>query len=198
MPGTLPRAIRLANAFVSLEPLEDAHRDGLAASAADPVIWKNTPLMGGSFEAYWDLTRDEQASGAQIPFAVRRLSDARLVGMSRLFDISVENKRLEIGYTWYAPQTWGTAVNPAAKRLLLEHCFDDWQARRVQFLTDNRNLHSQTALKKLGATHEGILRAHRIRPDGSRRDSHVFSILPEEWPAVRQKLDERLAAYDKG
>lgn len=197
MTDTFPAARRLANALVALEPLTPDHKAGLAAAAADPVIWKNTPLMGGSFETYWDLTRAEQATGTQVIFAVRRRSDARLVGMSRLFDISAENKRLEIGYTWYAPQTWGTAVNPAAKRLLLEHCFDDWQARRVQFLTDNRNLHSQTALKKLGATHEGVLRAHRIRPDGSRRDSHVFSILPEEWPAVRQKLDERLAAYNK-
>ncbi|GGE27322.1 N-acetyltransferase [Agaricicola taiwanensis] len=192
---TGPAAIRLANAFVALEPLSEDHRAGLAAAAADPVIWKNTPLVGGSFDAYWQLSRAEQANGTQVPFAVRRLSDAKLVGMSRLFDIAPEHKRLEIGWTWYAPETWGTAVNPATKRLLLAHCIETWGARRVQFLTDNLNVHSQTALRKLGATFEGVLRAHRIRPDGSRRDSHSFSILPEDWPRVRDGLDARLQAF---
>lgn len=190
-----PAAIRLANEFVALEPLSEEHKTGLTAAASDPRIWINTPLNGGSFDAYWRISRDEQAAGTQLPFAVRRLSDAKLVGMTRLFDIAPEHMRLEIGWTWYTPETWGSAVNPAAKRLLLSHCLDDWGAHRVQFLTDNRNIHSQTALRKLGAVFEGVLRAHRIRPDGTRRDSHCFSILPEDWPKVREGLDARLAAF---
>jgi RimJ/RimL family protein N-acetyltransferase len=193
MTDTGPAAIRLANHVVALEPLLPEHRAGLAHAAAHPSIWRHTPLMGGSFDSYWEMACAEQAAGAHLPFAIRRLADARLVGMSRLFEIRPEHKSCEIGYTWYAPDTWGTAVNPAAKRLLLEHCFEHWGARRVQFMTDHLNERSQAAITKLGATREGVLRAHRIRPDGSRRDSVVFSILPEEWPEVRRRLDERLA-----
>ena len=89
---------------------------------------------------------------------------------------------------------WGSAVNPEAKLLLLAHCFETWGARRVQFKTDHENLRSQAAIAKLGAVREGVLRAHMIRPDGSRRDSVIYSITREEWPAIRTGLEERLGS----
>lgn len=183
----------LENAFVRLEPLQDDHRDDLARAASDPRIWRHTALTGGSFATYWDDARCEQATGAQLPFAVRVRKTGALVGMSRLFRIDPEHLTCEIGYTWYSPAVWGSAVNPAAKRLLLGHCFEAWSARRVQFLVDHLNERSQAAVERLGAKREGVLRAHRIRPDGSRRDSVVFSIIAAEWPEVRTALDARLA-----
>ena len=91
------------------------------------------------------------------------------------------------------PEFWGTVVNPEAKLLLLGHAFDGWGARRVQFKVHHANLRSQAAVEKLGAVREGVLRAHMIQPDGSRRDSVVFSIIREEWPAVKAGLEARLA-----
>ena len=134
------------------------------------------------------------AAGEQVPFAVRLLSDGRLIGMSRLFEIDAAHRRLELGYTWYIPEFWGTAVNPDAKLLLLTHVFEGWGARRVQFKIHHGNLRSQAAVEKLGAVREGVLRAHMIQPDGSRRDSVVLSIIADEWPTVKARLQERLSS----
>jgi RimJ/RimL family protein N-acetyltransferase len=112
--------------------------------------------------------------------------------MSRLFEIDAMHRRCEIGYTWYIPEVWGTSVNPEAKFLLLTHCFETWGAARVQFKTDHENLRSQAAIAKLGAVKEGVLRAHMIRPDGTQRDSVIYSITREEWPGVKAGLKARL------
>jgi RimJ/RimL family protein N-acetyltransferase len=99
---------------------------------------------------------------------------------------------LEIGWTWYSPNVWGTRVNPEAKLLLLQHAFEDWGAIRVQLKTDHENKHSQNAIKKLGAKFEGKLRNHMIRRDKTIRHSMMYSITREDWPVVRAKLRERL------
>ncbi len=192
--GRGPAAIRLANAHVALEPLEEAHRAGLAAAAADPRIWTHMAFKGGDFDGYFDAARAGRATWGELPFAVR-LPSGRAVGMTRFFQIDPDHRTLEIGHTWYHPDVWAGAVNPSAKRLLLAHAFEGWGALRVQFLTDILNTRTQGAIARLGATREGVLRAHRIRPDGSSRDSVVFSILRDEWPAVRDGLDARIGGF---
>jgi hypothetical protein len=118
-----------------------------------------------------------QESRLEYPFTVVRLADGRVVGSTRYMDVQAASKGVEIGWTWYAPETWGTVVNPEAKFLLLRHAFEAWGAIRVQLKTDLKNLRSQAAIKKLGAKEEGVLRRHRFRRDGTIRDSVIFSII---------------------
>jgi RimJ/RimL family protein N-acetyltransferase len=129
-----------------------------------------------------------------IPFTVRT-ADGRAVGMTSFLDIRPAHRCVEIGYTWYAREAQGTFVNPAAKRLLLTYAFDDRDAVRVQLKCDARNERSRAAILKLGARFEGILRRHGIQAGGHVRDTAMYSILNEEWPEVRQKLNQRLAAF---
>jgi RimJ/RimL family protein N-acetyltransferase len=188
----LPPAVPLEGRIVRLEPLADEHIPALTAAAADERIWGYS--IRGETGAYLAAAQKAMAAGEQVPFAVRLKADGRLIGMSRLFEIDAAHRRLELGYTWYIPEFWGTSVNPDAKLLLLTHAFENWNARRVQFKIHHANLRSQAAVEKLGAVREGVLRAHMIQPDGSRRDSVVLSILSDEWPAVKARLQERLAA----
>jgi RimJ/RimL family protein N-acetyltransferase len=123
---------------------------------------------------------------------VVQLAGDRVVGSTRYMDVQAASKGVEIGWTWYAPETWGTVVNPEAKFLLLRHAFEAWGAIRVQLKTDLKNLRSQAAIKKLGAKEEGVLRRHRFRRDGTIRDSVIFSIIREEWPAVKAAMEERI------
>jgi RimJ/RimL family protein N-acetyltransferase len=106
-----------------------------------------------------------------------------------------DHLRLEIGYTWYSPAVWGTGVNAEAKLLLLRHAFETLGARRVEFKTDARNERSRGALIALGAQFEGVFRKHMVLSDGGARDSAYYAIVDDEWPAVRARLEERLARY---
>ena len=185
--------IVLENAVVRLEPLEERHRAPLLALGEDERVWGIVQLPAGGLPAYLDLAYAWAAPNVHVPFVVVRRSDEAVIGMSRMFDIRPEHGALEIGYTWYAPEAHGSLINPAAKRLLLGYAFD-LGFERVQLKTDLRNKQSQAAMVKLGATREGVLR-HQLRlPDGRWRDSVFFSILAEEWPSVRERLDARLAA----
>ncbi|MDQ6883693.1 MAG: GNAT family N-acetyltransferase [Candidatus Dormibacteraeota bacterium] len=134
-----------------------------------------------------------EAAGREYPFIVRQRADGAVIGSTRYLDVQEDDRTAEIGWTWYARLAWGTVVNPEAKYLLLRHAFEDWRAIRVSLKTDIRNLHSQAAIKKLGAVYEGTLRNQRIRPDGSYRDTPVYSIIESEWPGVKRSLEARLA-----
>lgn len=127
------------------------------------------------------------------PFAVRHLATGELVGMTSFCNIDQPNRRVEIGHTWISAAVQGTEVNPAMKRLMLAHAFERCDAIAVTLLTHFHNRQSRAAIERLGAKLDGILRSHRIMPDGSLRDTAVYSILPHEWPAVRNGLDARLA-----
>jgi RimJ/RimL family protein N-acetyltransferase len=116
-----------------------------------------------------------------------------MVGSTSYMDIDPPNRCVEIGATWYAPSHRGTRINPECKLLLLGHAFETLSCVRVTLKCDSRNLHSQAAIAKLGATREGVLRKHRIQPDGYVRDTVYFSVIAEEWPQVRQSLLDRLA-----
>lgn len=128
-----------------------------------------------------------------MPFIVRLAETGELIGMSCYMDIRESQRGLEIGMTWIVPSHRGTAVNPEMKWLMLKHAFEVFGALRVQLKTDGRNLHSQNAIKKLGAVYEGTLRKHGIQPNGFVRDTVMFSILNTEWPSVEERLLNRLA-----
>jgi RimJ/RimL family protein N-acetyltransferase len=187
----------LEGRHVRLEPLRPEHAEDLLA-ASDPSIWRWMPVKVGGRE---DLDRwlaeavAAEAAGAEYPFAVIDLARGKAVGSTRYLDISRENRGVEVGWTWYAREMQGTAVNPESKYLLLTHAFEDWGAIRLFLKTDSLNERSRAAILKLGAKYEGDLRNHRIRPDGSYRHSSYYSVLDSEWPALKRALQERLAAY---
>ena len=181
----------LEGRFVRLEPLAPEHRAGLEAVGTDERIWRFTPL-GPCIRHYLDAAEAAVMQDDHHPYVVRHLADDRLVGMTRLFDISTAHRGAEIGSTWYHPDYWGGKTNPECKYLLLRHGFERCGLIRIQLKTDLRNKRSQAAIAKLGAKREGVLRNHMVLPDGRFRDSVYFSILPDEWPGVKAGLEARL------
>jgi N-acetyltransferase len=185
----------LTGRFVALEPLEARHHAGLIAAAGAPGIFAYMPVENGArfAENLPVLTRDN-ARGAMVTYVVRRLGDGHIVGATSYLAIVPEHARVEIGWTWYVPDAQGGAVNPEAKYLLLANAFDKgWH--RVEFKTDSKNAQSRAALKKLGATEEGIFRGHMWMPKGYWRDSVYFAIVADDWPRVKAGLEARLAAF---
>jgi len=190
--------VTLEGRHVRLEPLTREHVEPLVAVAQTDEISTFLPLdlkAPGVLSAKVDSLLANQTRGIEFPFAVITRHDGRVVGSTSYLDVTEEHRGTEIGWTWYSPQVWGTAVNPEAKYLLMNHAFEEWGAIRVFLKTDVRNLRSQAAIKKLGAQYEGTLRNHRILPDGSRRDSVIFSIVDHEWPGVKARLEARLARF---
>lgn len=134
----------------------------------------------------------EKDKGTQIPFTVVEKKTAKIIGSSRYLDISRVNKSLEIGWTWYNPNHWRTSVNTETKFLMLQYAFENLDVNRVQFCTDSRNVRSQTAIARLGASKEGVLRKHRIIADGYIRDTVVFSIIKDEWEKLKPLLRDKM------
>jgi len=181
----------LANDFVRLEPMREEHRVPLRVAADDARIWKVT-LVDGRGEGFDSWFNDALAPVVRVPFAVRRLSDGVLVGSTSFLDPVPKHKRVEIGNTWYHPDTWGTVVNPACKLLLMTHAFEVWGMNRVQYCTDLLNDRSRAAIAKLGATQEGVLRSHMVTHTGRIRDTVLFAIARPEWLGVKKQLLARL------
>jgi RimJ/RimL family protein N-acetyltransferase len=185
----------LEGRFVRLEPLQERHRELVRPAAQHPEIFAvTTSAFGPLFDPYIDNALQRTAAGSELAFVVLHKAEARPVGMTRYLNIEEAHRRLEIGSTWYEPSVWAGIVNPECKLLLLQHAFERLKFNRVEFKTDLRNTRSQSAIRKLGAMQEGVLRKHMIVADGYVRDSVVFSIVDEDWPAVRQGLEKRLSA----
>jgi len=184
----------LENPWVALEPMSDARREELrAACDADHATWTDLypfSMAGEHFGSGWAYLRGEVAAGRMIQYAV--ISDGRCVGMTSFIGPDSASRVVEIGATYYHPDHRGGRVNPAAKRLLLAEAFEAG-ANRVWLKVDAVNARSRAAVLKLGAVQEGILRQDRVTWTGRIRDTVVFSILAAEWPAVRDRLDARLA-----
>lgn len=177
---------------VTLLPLQESHIPGLIEAANDPNIWSNimTPLLSpAEVHKFVYQALGEQEAGQGIPFSVYDKFTDTIVGSTRLFDISVTHRNMEIGHTWYNPSVWRSRVNTECKYMLLQYCFDSLNLLRVQIKTDLRNERSQAAIARLGAQKEGILRQHRVLYDGYVRDTVMFSILDKEWPQVKQRLE---------
>ena len=209
--------LTLTGQFVRLEPLDLGHAEALAAAAApDRASYGLTTVPDGLASARWyiEAALARQATGRELPFAVRRLADAQIVGSTRFLDLDVFTWPApspsvsgtgplpsdqtpptvgEIGATWYAASAQRSAVNTEAKLLLLSHAFEVWSALRISFKTDARNQASRRAIERLGAQFEGIRRAHVPATDGTVRDSAYYSIMQAEWPPVRARLIARLA-----
>ena len=180
--------------FVRIEPLMPQHKEEIrAAIDCDPVSWSIMLVnpVGAGFEEYWSASCGALPT-ERLPYAIRRLSDGRVVGTSTYFMTSAKHGGVEIGATFLRPDVRASPVNPEAKILMLGHAFD-CGAVRVQFKVDLRNERSQAAVAKLGAVKEGVLRRDTRTWTGHIRDTVVFSILDSEWPAVRLRLQQRLA-----
>lgn len=189
----LTEPVVLENAWVRLEPLSPDHADALAAASIglEHAWYTSVPTPGSATD---DVAQRLAwvAEGHMNAWAVRRLDTDRVVGTTTFCNIDQPNRHVEIGHTWLGVEAQRTAVNTAAKLLLLTHAFDTCEAIAVEFRTHWHNRQSRTAIARLGAKQDGVLRNHRLGPDGTLRDTVVFSILPGEWPAVRRGLVERL------
>ncbi|MFN7571190.1 MAG: GNAT family N-acetyltransferase [Betaproteobacteria bacterium] len=183
---------------VRLEPLAREHHDGLTAAAADGELWKlwftSVPAPEET-QAYISAALASQQAGHMLPWAVRDLATGLIAGSTRYHDIVPAIDRVEIGYTWYARRWQRAHVNTACKLLLLTHAFETLGCKVVGFRTDNFNFASQRAIAALGAKHDGTIRHHQPRRDGSVRDTVFFSILAHEWPDVKRHLTLRLARH---
>ncbi|HSQ56291.1 MAG TPA: GNAT family N-acetyltransferase, partial [Gemmata sp.] len=147
----------LTGRFVRLEPLAEEHREGLRLAADDDRVWEHMLVLGrgAEFDRVFDDAIAQRDAGKRVPFAVRLMATRELVGATGYIDPTPAHKRIEIGWTWYRPDQWATAVNPECKFLLLSHAFDTLGFNRVSFVTDLRNTRSQAAIAKLGAVREG-------------------------------------------
>jgi RimJ/RimL family protein N-acetyltransferase len=186
--------VTLAGVHVRLEPAAEAHLADLVAAGADPIVWAHLP---------WPQPRDRAAMRAlleaerrvALPFAQIEVASGRAVGITTYRDVDERNRTLEIGGTWLGRPWWRSAINTEAKLLFLGHAFDVLRVYRVAIKTDIRNERSQAAIARLGAVREGVLRHQYVRRDGSLRDTVMYSIVPDEWPAVKARLQARLAVH---
>ncbi len=187
---------RLEGRIVALEPLTAGHEEGLWAASRDPALWRWLPIVQPA-------TRDElrawlgdalarAEAGLEIPFATILRSSGAVVGGTRFLALRPEHRSLEIGWTWLAPSAWGTGANAEAKLLQLEDAFERLGCRRVEFKTDALNERARAALEALPARFEGIHRKHMLVRGGESRDSAWYSVLDDEWPAVRESLLARV------
>jgi RimJ/RimL family protein N-acetyltransferase len=193
-----PAPLILDGRHVRLEPLAASHAPALADAARDGELWRlwytavpSPEAMAGEIERRLGL----QAAGSMLPFAVLAKSPGqapRAVGMTTYMHIDAVHRRVEIGSTWYARSVQRSSINTEAKRLLLAHAFEVLGCIAVELRTHRLNTQSRRAIERLGAQLDGILRAHQRSPDGSLRDTCVYSITAPEWPAVRSHLDWQL------
>lgn len=188
--------VSLHGAHVSLEPLEHAHLEAIRDAAADGALWRlwyTSVPSPETTEAWLERALEQRSRLGAMPFVIRDVATGSIVGSTRFFNVDEANRRLEIGHTWYSQRVQRTAVNTECKLLLLSHAFDALACIAVEFRTHWFNHASRTAIERLGAKCDGVLRNHQLMPDGSRRDTVVYSILDGEWPAVKRHLDWLLA-----
>ena len=181
--------------YAQLEPLIQDHLSDIQAAAADGELWKlfftSVPIFEQT-QQWLDIALELRNQQKAIPFIVRSKSDGKIVGTTRYCNIDQNNKRLEIGYTWYSQSVQRSAINTECKLLLLTHAFEVFACNAVEFRTDWFNRKSQAAIERLGAKRDGVLRNHMILPDGRVRDTVVYSILQNEWPGVKKNLQYML------
>lgn len=184
----------LSGEHVRLEPLTLEHAKGLFEAGADPGIWSWLSVrQPADLPAAERMVETTLADPARRAWAQIDLSTGRVAGTTSYYQVVPQHRILSIGHTWIGVPWQRTAINTEAKLLLLRHAFDTLGAQRVAWETDIRNLRSQRAIERLGALREGVLRAHRIRPDGSSRDTVLYSMVTAEWPAARERLITRLS-----
>ena len=183
--------VTLKGEHATLEPLEAKHEAALRGAAADGELWRlwyTSVAPPDRIGEYIARALDMRERLGAMPFAVRQNATGEVVGCTRYFNVDAANRRLEIGHTWYSKRVQRTAINTECKLLLLTHAFEALRCIAVEFRTHWFNHASRVAIERLGAKQDGVLRNHQLSPDGSRRDTVVFSILDGEWPAVKTHL----------
>jgi RimJ/RimL family protein N-acetyltransferase len=183
---------------VCLEPLAQAHAEGLTAAARDGELWDlrvTSVPEPDQTASYIQTALDGLAAGHMLPFVVKEEASGKILGTTRYHDILTPVARLEIGFTWYAKSQQRTHVNTACKLLLLTHAFDTLGAGVVGWRTDNFNYASQRAIERLGAKRDGAIRHHALRRDGTVRDTVMYSVIAGEWPEVRDHLTYQLKRH---
>jgi RimJ/RimL family protein N-acetyltransferase len=191
------QAPHLQGEHVSLEPLRAEHAEGLQrASSAGRLweLWYTSVPRPEDVVAYVDAALEAQGRGEMLVFAVRSAA-GEIVGTTRYYQLDPRVPRLAIGYTWYAEHVQRTGLNTQAKLLLLAHAFETLGCESVAFETSWFNQKSRTAIARLGARQDGVLRNHMRHRDGTLRDTVVFSIIAGEWPAVKRNLQGKLQQY---
>ena len=192
-----PLPITLEGRTVRLEPLDiERHWDGLLAIAMEASLWRYTTAKirtQGDLRRYLDVALDEQSRGRSLPFATVHRESGRVAGCTRFGNIERTHRRVEIGWTWIGVEFQRTAVNTEAKYLMLRHAFESWGFRRVEFKTSSINDKSKTAMRRLGLVEEGTMRKHMLNDDGGSRDTTYFSVVDDEWPAMKARLEGMLA-----
>jgi RimJ/RimL family protein N-acetyltransferase len=191
--------VALTGRFVRLEPLTRGHVDALARFAYEPSIWTwmPTPVTDrATLEAWVDDALAGERAGTMLPFATVLSAEHLVVGSTRYLNIAARDGRMEIGATWIAAPHQRSAVNTEAKYLMLRHAFETLGATRVELKTHAKNEKSRRAIGRLGAVFEGIHRKHMLHQDGSRRDTAWYSILDDEWPDVKIRLEAMVGRED--
>jgi len=197
---------------VFLQPAREEDRELIRPLAKDPRLWEftKTLLIDDAYDSRFDAYFDEALRLPELDgraFIVRTAGDGNaprpgeipllrgsIIGMSRFFNVAWKDKRLEIGHTWYIPDVWGKVYNKECKLLLLQYAFEHLHLHRVEFRVAHQNIRSQRAVEKIGGIKEGVLRKFAIRNDGSRRDTVVFSIIDDEWPEKKERLQQMVRA----
>lgn len=193
---------QLKGKHVYLEPLSPGHRETIRLLAKDERIWEfnQTLLIDDNYDtmydAYFNTALDRQAMGGQQSFVIRQVKDDMTIGMTRLYEISPNDKYASIGYTWYIPSVWGKIYNKECKLLLLQYIFETLQFNRAELRATHQNIRSQKAIEKIGGVKEGILRKHGYRNDGALKDTVIFSIIDDEWQCAKEKLIQLIAEIE--
>jgi N-acetyltransferase len=188
-----PVSLTVQGALVRLEPLRPHHAPDLIEAGSDPSVWRylmEHPRTLADMQGLIDRALHAERSGRELPFAIIDTASGRAVGSTRYEDILPGHRSLEIGWTWLGAPWQRTPRNTQCKLMLLTHAFETLGAVRVQMKADVRNHRSRAAIERIGAVYEGTLRRNRILPDGFLRDSAYYSIIGEEWPAVKLRLHQ--------
>ena len=192
------KPVSLESKRVRLEPLRTDHAETLYKIGDDREIWRWTTSVIESPEDMEEYVRDAlemQENSEALPFVTIAKKSGEIVGSTRFGHIDVANKRAEIGWTWITPKWQKTFVNTEAKLLMLTHAFEHWKCVRVEIITDVLNEKSRTAIRRLGAKEEGILRQHMVLKTGRIRDTVVHSIIDSEWSEIKKNLTKKLGSY---
>lgn len=188
----------LEGRLVRLEPLALGHERGLWEASRDPRTWRWLPIVQPATREEWHAWLEGALSaageGTEVPFATVSRPTGDVLGSTRFLALRPEHRSVEIGWTWLHPSAWGTGANVEAKLLQLEHAFGTWGCRRVELKTDASNERARGALEALGLAFEGVHRKHMLVRRGENRDSAWYSAVDDDWPAIRERLLERLAA----
>ena len=187
--------VTLTGTYASIEPLGREHEEALERAVADGELWRlwyTTVPPPEKMGQYIAIALDMRERLDAMPFVIREKSSGEIVGCTRYFNVDATNRRLEIGHTWYSKRAQRGPINTECKLMLLTHAFEKLHCIAVEFRTHWFNQASRTAIERLGAKQDGVLRNHQVLADGSKRDTVVFSIIDGEWPAVKRHLRYQL------